>query len=82
METKAEQDFMEQVSRTFLVEWCSQTLIDGSIQDVAAGQVTEAMQQMASRCLLYAQDKGWVGKSSPPRILAKGYATAATFLKR
>lgn len=80
--TQAEQDFIEQFSRTFLLEWCCQTLTAGHITDVSGGAATKAQREIAPRCLEFAQEKGWVGKSEPKKVLAKGFSTAAAFLKR
>lgn len=80
--TQAEQDFIEQYARVYLVDWCCQTLTYGSIESPTEAGPTESQKQMATICLTLAEEKGWVGKSKPKKVLAKGYATAAAFLKR
>lgn len=80
--TAAESDFIEQYARTHLLEWCCQTMVHQHIKDVQAAGTTAAQRTVADQCLAFAQEKGWVSKSTPPRVLAKGFSTAAAFLKR
>lgn len=68
--TQAEQDFLEQLTRKKLVDWCEQTLVQGSFVGEPA------------ICLELAVGKGWVSKNEPRRVLAKGFTTAEAFLKR
>jgi hypothetical protein len=82
---QAEKDFVEQYSRLYLVEWCTQTLVHGHITDIRAGNhVTGSAgaSGFAKMCLDHAIDKGWVGKTEPRKVLAKGFSTSAAFLKR
>jgi len=80
--SKTETDFIEQYARVHLVEWCCQTIEHGSIVEVGAVGETKAQKNIASKCLDFAIEKGWVGKSDPKKVLAKGFSTGAAFLKR
>ena len=81
--SKAEEDFIEQFARVLLVQWCAQTLsTTGAItnsQDAGGYNVPPAT---AKLCMDFASEKGWVGKSEPKKVLAKGFSTAAAFLRR
>jgi hypothetical protein len=78
---QSEEDFIEQYARTLLVEWCVQTLTTtGHIHDVRGPR--QVPLTVADLCLGHARSKGWVSKSDPPKVLAKGFSTAAAFLKR
>lgn len=79
---QSEQDFIEQFSRVYLVDWCCQTLTQGSITSVDAAGETAGQKAIAPMCLTHALEKGWIGKSEPKRVLAKGFSTASAFLKR
>ena len=82
--SKTEGDFIEQYARVFLVEWCCQTIASGSITAVEGhidlGLDIRAI--IAQLCLEHAVEKGWVGSKAPQKVLAKGFSTAAAFLKR
>ena len=81
--TKAEEDFIEQFARTLLVQWCAQTLSSsGGIHDFQDGGGYTVPATTAKLCMDLAQEKGWVGKSEPKKVLAKGFSTAAAFLRR
>ena len=80
--SKTETDFIEQYARIHLVEWCCQCIEHGAIMDVGAAGETKAQKAITSKCLEFALEKGWVGKSEPRKVLAKGFSTAAAFLKR
>ena len=75
--TKAEEAFIDQYTRTLLIEWGVQTLSHGSfaIQIDAAPVIRDC-------CIEYASEKGWVSKAEPRRVLAKGFTVAASALKR
>jgi hypothetical protein len=76
--TKAEENFIDQYTRKLLVEWAKQTIAFGSINEPTKSDEKTGM-------LIYfehAKSKGWVGKSIPHRLTAKGFASAAAFLKR
>jgi hypothetical protein len=81
---KAEDDFIEQFARVLLVQWCVQTLSTSTVgisnpRDAGGYDVSQAM---AKLCMDLASEKGWVGKSEPKKVLAKGFSTAAAFLRR
>ena len=81
--TAAEEDFVEQFARVLLVQWCLSTLDVGYIVSASSlgnGQHTSV--KITNLCMEHATSKGWVGKSEPKKVLAKGFATAAAFLKR
>lgn len=76
--TKAEQDFIDEYARKLLVDWAKQTLAFGQINDPTEGDKKKGLMVYFE----YAIDKGWVGKSEPRRVTAKGFSTAAAFLRR
>lgn len=80
--TKAEEDFVEQFARVLLVQWCVQTLASGQIVIECNAGGYQVPQPVANLCLAFAAEKGWIGKSEPKKVLAKGFATAAAFLRR
>lgn len=80
--TKAEEDFIEQYTRVLLVQWCTQTIAAGVISDAADAGTHKVRLPVAEICLAHAIEKGWVGKAESKKVLAKGFAVAAAFLKR
>lgn len=79
---QSEKDFVEQFARVLLVQWCGQTLVAESIVDYCDAGGYHVSGKLGDLCMAHALDKGWVGKSTPRKVLAKGFATAAAFLKR
>lgn len=71
--TQAESDFVEEYTRSLLVGWA-----DRSVQGLAL----EFDADTGSPYVKCALDKGWLTKSTPPRVSAKGFTAAASFLKR
>ena len=69
--TQAESDFVEEYARSLLVTWADRC-VRGSALDLDAD----------SPYVKCALDKGWLTKSNPPRVSAKGFTAAASFLKR
>lgn len=81
--TQGEEDFVEQYARVLLVEWCCQQLTTGHITSTRCADGPDPRSEaVAKLCLDFALTKGWVGKSEPKKVLAKGFSTAAAFLKR
>jgi hypothetical protein len=73
--TQAESDFVEEYTRSLLVGWA-----DRSVRGLALALDFDAdMNGLYIKCAL---DKGWLTKSTPPRVSAKGFTAAASFLKR
>lgn len=79
---KAERDFLTEYTRVHLMEWCCQTISQGRIMDVRAAAETVAQKTTADFCLILAREKSWVSQSDPPKVLARGFAVAESFLKR
>lgn len=71
--TEAEKDFMDEYARSLLVRWADRSLRTGSVGDVA---------EEDEPYFSYAIDKGWIGKAAPRKVTAKGFSTAASFLRR
>ena len=79
---QSEEDFIEQYARVLLTQWCLTTLDAGSIINVSHAGGYHVSQKVTDLCVAFAEKKGWISKSEPRKVLAKGYATAAAFLKR
>tara|TARA_Y100000034_G_scaffold99782_1_gene122767 strand:+ start:34 stop:255 length:222 start_codon:yes stop_codon:yes gene_type:complete len=73
MRTKAEETFIDQYTRSILVKW-GDHLLRG--YDSPSHQIHE------QPYLDHALKKAWVTKKEPRRLTAKGWQTAASFLKR
>lgn len=71
----AESKFMNEFTRTMLVEWCDQCIRKGEITD-------QQIHGERSLYLAYAQGKSWVSKKAPFKVLSGGFTAAAGFLKR
>lgn len=82
MSTQSESDFIEQFARVLLVQWCCQVIDSGGITEARDAGGHLVSQKVADACITHALEKGWVGKTEPRKVLAKGFATAAAFLKR
>lgn len=67
----AESDFIDEMTRTMLVKWADQLVREGTITPEPAGVYGE-----------HALSKGWLGAKVPRRLTAKGWSTAASFLRR
>lgn len=72
--TKGELNFIDQYTRKLLVEWGDSCLKHGEIL-----QLQKTPQQVY---LDHALTKGWVSKKTPHKLTAKGWGTAAAFLRR
>lgn len=79
-------DFLEELARLYLVEWCQQTITAGTIVDVSASARTDAEKACSKLCFLHAVAKGWVSaakaENDPQRVLARGFSVAAAYLRR
>jgi len=71
--SKAELDFIKESARTYLVSWADKQIRRGQMPQEFAN---------ADVFLEFAQSKGWVSKTEPFKVLAKGFQTAAAFLRR
>lgn len=69
--TQAESDFVEEYARSLLVGWADEC-VRGLVLALDEGNPYV-------KCAL---DKGWLTKAKPPRVSAKGFTAAASFLKR
>lgn len=67
----AETDFIDEMTRTMLVKWADQLVREGAISPEPSGVYGE-----------HALGKGWLGAKTPRRLTAKGWSTAASFLRR
>ena len=81
MRTKAEETFIDQYTRSILVKWGDHLLRPGHHLDVS-GYGSPSHQIHEQPYLDHALKKGWVTKKEPRRLTAKGWQTAARFLKR
>lgn len=72
MENKAQDDFLNEYARTRLIEWCAQELLEGKLD----------LTNQPSILIEAALEKGWLTKREPRALTAKGYTTAAAFLRR
>ena len=70
--SKAELDFIKERARQYLLKWADQQIQNNPALDFSGGPVF----------LEFAQSKGWVSKKEPLRVLASGFKTAASFLRR
>jgi hypothetical protein len=70
--TKAEGLFVDQMTRKLLVDWCARQVGEGS----PFGSVLPS-----EPFVEYAIEKGWLSKDRT-RVLAGGFTTAASFLRR
>lgn len=72
--SKGEQNFIDQMTRKLLVMWADHMVRhpDGAVplKGVAVAYHNHALK------------KGWLTKREPHRLTAKGFQTAASFLKR
>jgi hypothetical protein len=68
----AESTFVDQFVRRLLVGWAEHAIVHGSIPVVEHSHV---------QFLTYASDKGWITKREPKTLTAKGWNTAASFMK-
>ena len=75
MRTKAEETFIDQYTRSILVKWGNH-LVQGYKAHHSQNVIHE------QPYLDHALKKGWVTKKEPRRLTAKGWQTAASFLKR
>lgn len=71
--TKAEEAFIDQMTRKMLVDWCESQVIRGMPQLPTMPETNPFVQ--------YAVKKGWVA-SSLLKVLSSGFTTAASFLRR
>lgn len=76
MATGAETEFIEEMTRSNLVQWADHQIRFGVGENAPPIPVTEPYLSMAV-------EKGWVSvKGERPKVLAKGFAAAAAYLRR
>jgi len=71
--TKGELAFIDQYTRKLLVKWADICIVKGDL--TSAGETPAVY-------LEHALEKGWLTKRTPRTLTAKGWSTAAAFLKR
>jgi len=69
--TDREKEFLDQMARKKMVEWCDMEIRIGSLK----------MEATDNPYFLHAISKGWVSKDGS-RVLSAGWQTATRFLKR
>jgi len=69
--SKAELDFVNEMTRKLLVKWAHQTLVGGIFTWTTEQEVYYN----------HARDKGWVSKKED-KVLASGFSSAASFMRR
>lgn len=75
--TGSESDFVEEKARELLVGWADHQVRFGGLEHVPASLL------MVDPYLTAAVGKGWVSvKGDVPKVLAKGFAAAAAYLRR
>lgn len=76
--TKGQQDFVDQMTRKLITDWCFQAICNKT-EGVRIPESQKVFRE-------HAVDKKWLsrkdGTTGENRILASGWATAARFLKR
>ena len=77
MASIAEQGFIDQYTRKLMVEWARHTVVRGTIIAGAGAEFMTTLGVFRD----YALQKKWLVKDGS-RVSAKGFATAAAFLRR
>ena len=77
--SKAEEKFIDQYARKLTVEWAKQTLGFGSINEPTKQDLHNPL---LMECMAHAENKKWVSKSEPRKLISAGFSTAAAYLKR
>lgn len=73
--TGSQEDFVEEKARELLVGWAD--------HQVRFGSLSSATPMLVEPYMSAAVGKGWVSvKGDGPRVLAKGFAAAAAYLRR
>jgi hypothetical protein len=73
--SKGELEFIDQYARSLTVAWATQCISGpGEIPDTPGVRDTPYFR--------HAVEKGWITKKEPRRLTAKGFQTAASYLKR
>lgn len=71
-ENKAQEDFLDEYARRNLVEWAARELVFDDLD----------LDEEPAMLVSFATEKGWLSKREPRSITAKGYSTAAAYLRR
>ena len=73
--TGSQEDFVEEKARELLVGWAD--------HQIRFGSLTPTTPMLVEPYLSAAVGKGWVSvKGDAPKVLAKGFAAAAAYLRR
>ena len=72
--TDAEQEFVNQLTRSLMVEWAE--------YQIETGRSPKEHASFKEPYVTHARSKGWLSKKEPPMLLASGFGVAASFLKR
>jgi hypothetical protein len=72
--TKGELAFIDQYTRKLLVDWANVCIQRGDLPD--------SFETSSNVYVEHALEKGWLTKRTPRALTAKGWSTAAAFLKR
>jgi len=75
MATQAEDKFVNQYTRKLLTEWASTQVRNGCLAPAFDADTVNPFVD-------HAIEKGWLSKRTPRSVTAKGFTTAAGFLKR
>lgn len=78
---KAEQGFINEQTRVFLVKWADYQVMYGRIPLLPEWGRSPREKAVEATYLKHAQTKGWVSKDGT-KVTAKGFSTAAAFLRR
>lgn len=71
---KAELDFVNEFARRLLVDWANTC--------IQVGQLPDSFDKPSNVYVEHAIEKGWISKTTPRKLTAKGYSTAASYLRR
>lgn len=73
--TKGELSFIDQFTRTKMIDWANDCVLNGKISEKAFLPDTCPYSK-------HALQRGWITKRTPARLTEAGWACAASFLKR
>ncbi len=85
--TGSQEDFVEEKARALLVGWADHQVRFGSLggreSDEPGDDTLKTAPMLVEPYLSAAVGKGWVSvKGGSPKVLAKGFAAAAAYLRR
>lgn len=79
MSDVARNEFIHEYTRNLLIRWANHCVLHSTLPTDPASQTSLEMHQIY---IEYAQSKGWLSSRTPLTVLAKGFTTAASQLKR